>query len=84
MPVQQGAIPSSGFANTNGTLRKEIRDDLMDAITDIGALKRTADSIATSDNFHLDSREMNPDQYKVDVQQRKGGKADSCADYART
>ena len=73
MPVQQGQIPGHAFGNTNGALRKEIKNDLLGEISDINDLKRTADSIAISDNFHLDSRDLNGN-FKVDVQYRRGTK----------
>ena len=38
---------------TNNTLRKEIKSDIIDKINDINDIRRTADSIYTSDNFHL-------------------------------
>lgn len=78
MPVQQGADLGKQFTNTNSTLRKEIKNNLLDKVTNIADLKRTHDSIATSDNFHLDARQMSSGdfngRYKVDVQFKKGTK----------
>ena len=76
MPFAQGPRPSIDFASTNGTLRKEIKDELLDRLSAVSDLMRTADSIAISPNFHLDSRWMtsgtHPNHYKVDIQYRKG------------
>lgn len=78
MAAVQGPQPGKAFDNTNGTLRKEIKTDLLDKLTAIADIKRTHDSIAISDNFHLDARQMSTGQYngqyKVDVQYRKGTK----------
>jgi hypothetical protein len=78
MASQQGPNPGKAFDNTNGTLRKEIKNGLLDQVTAIADLKRNHDSIATSDNFHLDAKQMTSGQfngqYKVDVQYRKGTK----------
>jgi hypothetical protein len=73
MPAVQGQAPGSAFDNTNSSLRKEVKDDIADALTSIDDVKRTADSIVVSDNFHLDSKLVN-NQWKVEIQYRKGTK----------
>jgi hypothetical protein len=78
MAVDQGPSPSQAFGATNASLRKEIANDLLTQLTYVGDLMRTQDSIAISDNFHLDSRMMTSGNYKgyykVDVQYRRGTK----------
>lgn len=59
---------------TNNTLRKEIKSDIIDKINDINDIRRTADSIYTSDNFHLDSKELTKNNFKVEIQYRTGKK----------
>ncbi len=58
---------------TNGKLRKEIGWDILDELGSINDVMRTADSIKTSDNFHLDSRELDGN-FKVEIQYRRGNK----------
>ncbi|PPB10673.1 hypothetical protein [Brevibacillus laterosporus] len=57
------------LGNTNATLRKEIKNDIINQIQDISEVKRTDDSIKTSPNFHLDSKYLKDEhQYKVEIQ----------------
>lgn len=67
MPTHDEGAPASGYANTNGNLKKEIKNDIAGQIGTIDDLKRTADSIVTSDNFHLDSKKVN-NRWKVEIQ----------------
>ncbi|TKI69185.1 hypothetical protein FC756_09455 [Lysinibacillus mangiferihumi] len=62
------------MGETNNALRKEIKGDIIEKIKDINDIRRTADSIYTSDNFHLDSKEINNGSYKVEIQYKKGTK----------
>ena len=74
MAVTQGNKPKQGFSNTNKGLRKEIKEVLLPKIDVIDSLKRDADSIFTSNNFHLDSKDIGGGTYKVDVQYKGGTK----------
>ncbi|GMA60384.1 hypothetical protein NZD89_12325 [Alicyclobacillus fastidiosus] len=72
MPTVQGDH-GTNMGNTNGTLRKEIRDDIISEIGNIADVMRTADSIYLSDNFHLDSKQIGQ-AFKVEIQYRKNTK----------
>ena len=63
----------SNYGSTNKKQKTEIEDDIIDKLTHYSDVMRTANSIKTSANFHLDSRKLNGD-YKVEIQWRSGGK----------
>ena len=71
MPTHDEGAPDTAYSNTNGNLKKEIKNDIAGQIGAINDIKRTADSIVTSDNFHLDSKKVN-NRWKVEIQ-FKGG-----------
>lgn len=63
------------MGQTNKELRKEIQDDIIEKINNINDIRRTADSIYTSANFHLDSKQLpNTKNFKVEIQYRTGKK----------
>lgn len=63
----------TNYGNTNKKQKTEIEDDIIDKLTHYSDVMRTANSIKTSTNFHLDSRKLNSD-YKVEIQWKTGGK----------
>lgn len=62
------------MGQTNKELRNEIRDNIIEKINNINDIRRTADSIYTSANFHLDSKELTKGNFKVEIQYRTGKK----------
>lgn len=70
----QGSKPSQAFSSTNKNLRQEIQDNIIDKIEKIDEVRRTADSIKVSTNFHLDAKLIKDakkgEYYKVDIQYR--------------
>jgi hypothetical protein len=72
MPVKKGT-KGRNMGATSKVLRTEIKDDIVDKVklTDIS---RTANSIKTSANFHLDAVELSDGTFKVEIQYKKGAK----------
>ncbi|PPA81219.1 hypothetical protein C4A76_23910 [Brevibacillus laterosporus] len=62
------------MGETNSKLRREIKDDIIDQIETIGEVRRKQDSILTSPNFHLDSKELEHGLFKVEIQYKSGTK----------
>ena len=74
MPATQGNKPSSAFDTLNNSQKRDL-SALAERIVDISTVMRTANSIYTSDNFHLDARPLdNNTQYKVEIQFRSGSR----------
>jgi hypothetical protein len=71
MPVAKGGA-GRNMGPTNGDLRKEIKDDLIDGLK-VSDISRTKDSIVKSANFHLDSKEIDGN-FNVEIQYQKGSK----------
>lgn len=72
MPFAQKNQPNKPYAPTSKDLRKDEIAPLLSSITHIDDLKRIADSIVESTNFHLDARQVGND-WKVDLQYKKIG-----------
>jgi hypothetical protein len=71
MPAKKGTA-GRNMGATNKDLRKEIQDDLISALK-VSDISRTKDSIKKSDNFHLDSKELDG-KFKVEIQYQSGKK----------
>lgn len=71
MPVHDEGAPSVKYANTNGALRKEIRDDIAAVIPALSNVMTTGNSLYASTSFHLDSNFLN-NRWKVEIQYKRG------------
>ena len=54
----------TNYGEANKKQRTEIEDDIVEKLKHYSDVMRDANSIKTSDNFHLDARKVNND-YKV-------------------
>ena len=74
MPHRKGAA-GRGMGATNGTLRKEIKQDILDNLK-VADISRTSNDISKgrSANFHTDSVELSNGSFKVEIQYRSGTK----------
>jgi hypothetical protein len=71
MPRSRSHQPNSGFTTTSMRLRREIKDVLLPQITTIDAFKTTADELATSTNFQINTSQIAPTTFCVDIKYRK-------------
>jgi len=71
MPGSRSHEPNSRFTTTSMRLRREIKDVLLPQITQIGTLKTTADGIATSTNFQINTAQIAPSTFCVDIKYRQ-------------
>ncbi|MFT9847667.1 hypothetical protein [Aneurinibacillus sp. REN35] len=73
MPIAKGD-KGRNMGSTNSSLRREITEDIINEITDIGNIQRARNSIYTSENFHLDAKGLGKDRYQAEIQYRRGTK----------
>jgi hypothetical protein len=72
MPVKKGT-KGRNMGATNKLLRTEIENDIVNKVK-VADISRTANSIKTSQNFHLDAVKLSDGAFKVEIQYKKGTK----------
>ena len=73
MPARQGDDLSSKMGSTTTRQKTEIQENIIEQIDDPTKLMRTKNDLFSSDNFHLDAKEIKG-KYKVEIQFKKGTK----------
>ena len=71
MPSNRSHEPNNRFTTTSMRLRREIKDVLLPKIPHIVALKTTAEALATSTNFQINTSQIAPITFRIDVKYRK-------------